>query len=115
MSVRRQCALLGLSRSGWYYRPRGESAANEALMRQIDEAYTRWPFYGVRRMTAWLVRSGETVNAKRVRRLMRVMGLEAIYPKKRLSVGGEGHRRYAYLLKDLVIERPDQVWCADIT
>ena len=115
LSRRRQCGLLGVSRSGWYYRPRGESAANEALMRRIDEAYTRWPFYGVRRMTAWLVRSGEAANVKRVRRLMRVMGLEAIYPKKRLSAGGAGHRRYAYLLQDLVIERPNQVWCADIT
>ncbi len=115
LSVRRQCALLGLSRSGWYYEPRGEGAANQALMRRLDEAYTRWPFYGARRMTAWLIRSGAAVNVKRVRRLMRVMGLEAIYPKKRVSAAGEGHRRYAYLLKDVVIERPDQVWCADLT
>jgi len=107
--------LVGLSRAGWYYTPRGETAENLEIMRRIDEAYTRWPFYGVRRMTAWLGREGEDVNVKRVRRLMREMGLEAIYPKKRLSVAGEGHRRYAYLLKDVVIERPDQVWCADIT
>ena len=113
--MRRQCGLLGLSRSGWYYSPREESAENQALMRRLDEAYTRWPFYGARRMTAWLGRSGETVNVKRVRRLMRAMGLEAIYPKKRLSAAGEGHRRYGYLLKDVAIERPDQVWCADIT
>ena len=115
LSMRRQCRLLGLARSGLYYEPRGESPANLALMRRIAEAYTRWPFYGVRRMTVWLLRQGERVNPKRVRRLMRLMGLEAIYPKKRLSAPGEGHRRYPYLLRDIEIARPDQVWSADIT
>jgi len=115
LSVRRQCMLLGLSRSGLYYRPVGESAENLRIMRLIDETYTQRPFYGVRKMTAHLRRAGETLNLKRVRRLMRLMGLEAIYPKKRLSIAGEGHKRYPYLLKDLVIDRPDQVWCADIT
>jgi putative transposase len=115
LSVRRQCELLGLSRSGLYYEPVGESEENERLMRLIDRQYTRRPYYGVARMTAWLRREGEEVNPKRVRRLMRLMGLEAIYPKKRLSAAGEGHRRYPYLLKDMVVDRPDQVWCADIT
>jgi putative transposase len=115
LSLRRQCELLGLSRAGLYYRPVGESAENLQLMRLIDEAYTERPFYGVRKMTAHLRRRGEAVNVKRVRRLMRLMGLEAIYPKKRLSIAAQGHKRYPYLLRDLTIERSDQVWCADIT
>ena len=115
LSVRRQCELLGVSRAGLYYRPAGESAENLRFMRLTDETYTLRPFYGVRKMTAHLRRAGEAVNPKRVRRLMRLMGLEAIYPKKRLSIAGEGHKRYPYLLRDLVIDKPDQVWCADIT
>jgi putative transposase len=115
LSVRRQCELMGLSRSGLYYRPVGESAENLQIMRLIDEVYTQRPFYGVEKMTGHLQREGWQVNPKRVRRLMRKMGLEAIYPKKRLSVANEGHKRYPYLLKGMLIERPDQVWCADIT
>jgi len=115
LSVRRQCDLLALARSGLYYEPQGESAENLALMRLLDEAYTAWPFYGVRKMTAHLAREGQAVNVKRVRRLMRLMGLEAIYPRKRLSVPGEGHKRYPYLLRGVEIVRPDQVWSADIT
>jgi putative transposase len=115
LSVRQQCRLLGLSRSGLYYEPRGESPESLGLMRLIDEAYTRCPFYGVRKMTAHLSRQGHQVNVKRVRRLMRLMGLEAIYPKKRLSLSGEGHKRYPYLLAGVGIVRPDQVWSADIT
>ena len=87
LSVRRQCELLGLSRSSLYYEPAGETAENLRLMRLIDEQYTARPFYGSRRMTAWLIEQGEEVNRKRVQRLMRVMGLEAIYPKPRLSAG----------------------------
>jgi len=115
LSVRRQCDLLALARSGLYYEPQGESPENLALMRLLDEAYTAWPFYGVRKMTAHLEREGQAVNVKRVRRLMRWMGLEAIYPRKRLSVPGEGHKRYPYLLRGVEIVRPDQVWSADIT
>jgi len=115
LSVRRQCELLDLARSGLYYEPRGESPENLALMRLVDEAYTRWPFYGVRRMTAWLRREGHLVNRKRVRRLMRLMGLEAIYAKPRLSASAKVHKRYPYLLRDVVIDHPDQVWSADIT
>ena len=115
LSVRRQCGLLALARSGLYYEPQGESPENLALMRLLDEAYTAWPFYGVRKMTAHLAREGQAVNVKRVRRLMRLMGLEAIYPRKRLSVPQEGAKTYPYLLRDVAVVRPDQVWSADIT
>jgi len=98
-----------------YYEPGGETAEDLRLMRLIDEQYTACPFYGSRRMTEWLVQRGEEVNRKRVQRLMRTMGLEAIYPKPRLSRPGEGHRIYPYLLRGVKVERPDQVWSADIT
>jgi putative transposase len=84
-------------------------------MNLIDEQFTRTPFYGVERMTVWLRRQGEEVNRKRVRRLMRLMGLEAIYPKPRLSLSNQAHKKYPYLLSNLAIDHPDQVWCADIT
>ena len=84
-------------------------------MRLIDEQYTACPVYGSRRMTAWLTRQGEEVNRKRVQRLMRLMGLEAIYPKPRLSAAGRGHRVYPYLLRGVSVTRPDQVWSADVT
>lgn len=104
-----------MSRSGLYYRPQAESAENLALMRLLDEQYTRTPFYGVRRMSWWLGQHGYGVNMKRVRRLMRQMGLEAIYPKPRLSVAMPGHRLYPYRLRGMKIERPNQVWASDIT
>jgi putative transposase len=115
LSVRRQCELLGLNRSSRYYEPAPETPENLRLMRRLDEQYTACPFYGSRRMTAWLVSQGYEVNRKRVPRLLRVMGLEAIYPKPRLSAAGRGHRIYPYLLRGVRIERPDQVWSADIT
>ncbi len=115
LAVGRQCELLGLSRASFYYEPRGESAANLRLMRLLDEQYTRTPFYGIRRMTAWLQTQGDAVNHKRVRRLLRLMGLEAIYQKPRLSVPAPGHRIYPYLLRGVVIERVNQVWSTDIT
>ena len=115
LSVRRQCDLLGLSRSSLYYEPAQETGEDLRLMRRIDEQYTACPFYGSRRMTAWLVEQGEEVNRKRVQRLMRVMGLEAIYPKPPPSAGGRGHKVYPYLLRGVSIDRPDQVWSADIT
>jgi putative transposase len=115
VSVRRQCELLGLNRSSLYYGPAGETAENLRLMRLIDGQYTACPFYGSRRMTEWLTQRGEGVNRKRVQRLMRVMGLEAIYPKPRLSLAGKGHKIYPYLLRGVAIERADQVWSADIT
>ena len=107
--------MAGVSRSGLYYTPVGESGENIELMRLLDEQYTRTPFYGVRRMTHWLEKQGHRVNAKRVRRLMRQMGLEAIYPKPRLSTPAPGHRVYPYQLRGLRIDRPNQVWASDIT
>jgi putative transposase len=96
LSVRRQCKLLGLNRSNLYYEPMGETPEDLRLMRLIDEQYTACPFYGSRKMTAWLDRRGEEVNRKRVRRLMRKMGLEAIYPKPKLSTPGRDHKVYPY-------------------
>ena len=115
LSVRRQCALLGLNRSTWYYEPREESAENLALMRRIDEQYLHRPYFGSRRMAQWLKVEGTPLNRKRVQRLMRLMGLEAIYPKPRTTVAGAGHKIYPYLLRNVAVERPNQVWSADIT
>jgi len=116
LSISSQCALAGVNRSSWYYHPtRVESEQNLALMRLLDEQYTRTPFYGVRKMTKWLRDQGWHINPKRVRRLMRWMGLETIYPKPRLSKPAPGHRIYPYLLRGLAICRPDQVWATDIT
>jgi putative transposase len=115
LSVLRQCDLIGLPRSSLYYRAQGEDAQNQQLMRWIDREYTAHPFFGVRRMTAMLGRLGQTVNPKRVRRLMRVMGLEAVYPKPKTSLKNKGDLEYPYLLKGLLIDRPDQVWATDIT
>lgn len=115
MSVRRQCELLGLCRSSFYYEPAVESEENLRLMGLIDREYTDHPFYGSRRMTAWLNEDqGEAVNRKRVQRLMRLMGLEAVYPRPSLS-GGRKHKVYPYLLRGVAIERADQVWSTDIT
>lgn len=115
LSISRQCGLVDLSRSSFYYRPVGESEYNLRLMRMIDEQFTRYPFYGVPKMTAWLRTTGHAVNPKRVRRLMRTMGLETIYPKPRLSAGGPTHKVYPYLLKGVAITKPDQAWAGDIT
>ena len=114
-SVKRQCALLGLSRSGWYYRPKSESEENRRLMRLMDAQYMEAPVFGSRRMAVHLRRQGYAVGRKRVRRLMRKMGLQAVYPKRRTSVPHPGHRVYPYLLRGLEITRPNQVWAADIT
>lgn len=110
MSVSRQCELVGLARSSWYYQPRGESPENLALMRRIDEQYLATPFYGSRKL-AWLL----GVNRKRIQRLMRLMGIEAIYPKKRTTWPGSGHKIYPYLLRGIDVQRPNQVWASDIT
>jgi len=115
ISMTRQCELLGLARSSLYYRPAGDQVLNEQLMRLIDQQYMKTPFYGVPRMTAHLRRQSQKVNQKRVRRLMRLMGLEAVYQKPRLSQKNQQHKVYPYLLRDLTVERPDQVWCTDIT
>jgi len=115
VSVRRQCELLGLNRSGLYYTPVGESEENLLLLRLLDEQYTRTPFYGSRKMTEWLDTVGYAVNRKRVSRLMELLGIEAVYPKPKLSQPREGHRIYPYLLRGTTVERVNQVWSTDIT
>ncbi len=115
ISIRRQRTLLGLNRSSLYYPPAQETEEDLGLMGLIDQQYTRTPFYGSRRMTNWLGREGLEVNRKRVQRLMRKMGLEAVYPRPRLSLAGSEHKVYPYLLRGVEIRRPDQVWSTDIT
>jgi len=115
ISVRRQCQLLGINRTSLYYEPPTETLENLKLMRLLDEQYTRYPFYGVRRMTAWLEQQGHTVNEKRVRRLLRKMGLLAVYPKPCVSRPAPGAQVYPYLLRHVAIERVNQVWSTDIT
>jgi putative transposase len=115
LSLTRQCQLIGLSRASLYYQPRGESGQNLHLMRLLDEQYTRTPFYGVPKMTAWLRGEGYPVNEKRVRRLLRLMGLEAIYQRPKLSEPAPGHRIYPYLLRGVPVLKPNHVWSTDIT
>jgi putative transposase len=115
LSLRRQCELLGLCRSSFYYQPATESAENLELMRLIDQQYTACPFFGSRKLVIELNKHGYPVNRKRVQRLMRLMGLEAVYPKPKLSLAGRGHKVYPYLLRGVTIARPDQVWSTDIT
>jgi putative transposase len=115
LSVVRQCRLLGISRSGLYYRPVEVSEEDLAIMMMIDRQYLATPFYGARRLAVWLRNQGYRVNRKRVRQLMQVMGLKAIYRRPRTSTPAPGHRTYPYLLSGMEITRPDQVWAADIT
>ena len=115
MSIRRQCELLGLTGSTFYYTLAKESALNLDLMRLIDEQYLRTPFYGWPRMTLQLQKMGYAINPKRVRRLMQKMGLHALYPKRRTTIPDKEHRIYPYLLRGLEISRPNVVWCSDIT
>jgi putative transposase len=115
LSIVRQCELIGLPRSSWYYQPQNETAENLLLMELLDDQYTRTPFYGSRRMAIALGERGWKVNRKRVQRLMRQMGIEAIYRKPRLSDPAPGHRIYPYRLSGLAITRPNQVWGTDIT
>ena len=105
----RQCELLDLNRSSYYLKPSEESDYNLNLMTLIDEEYTRHPFYGSRRMTAWLRNQGHAVNRKRTQRLMQIMGLEAIYPKPNLSRASPDHKKFPYLLKAIEVSFPDQV------
>ena len=115
LSIRRQCAMLGLARSGVYRRPRPANDDDLALMRRIDELFTRWPFLGSRRMAAMLRAEGVVINRKRVQRLMRRMGIAALGPKPRTTKPAPGHVIYPYLLRDLIVDRVNQVWAADIT
>ena len=115
LSVVRQCRLVSISRSGFYHQAQGESTQNLALMTEIDRQFLDKPFYGAQQMTWHLRARGHHVNIKRVRRLMRLMGLMPIYQKPRTSIPAKGHKTYPYLLRGLSINRPNQVWCADIT
>lgn len=115
LSIVRQCQLLGIARSSHYYVSKGESAENVSLMHLIDAQYLKTPWYGARQMARHLRRQGLAVARKRVRRLMRLMGLRAIYQAPRTSLPDVAHRIYPYLLRDLVIDRPNQVWSADVT
>ena len=115
LSIVRQCQLLNVSRSGWYYKPKEESSFNLNLMRVIDKQFLATPYYGSRQMTHQLRRSGILVGRKRVRRLMKLMSLHAIYQAPKTSLPHPQHKVYPYLLKDLNINLPNQVWCSDIT
>jgi putative transposase len=115
ISINRQCELLEFPRASYYYTPCPVDELSLELMRRIDEQYLKTPFYGSRRMVVSLQSQGFSVNRKRVQNLMRMMGIEAIYPKRRLSVANKEHKIYPYLLRGLDISRPDQVWATDIT
>jgi putative transposase len=120
-SIRRQCQLLGLARSGVYRKPPPANDNDIALMRRIDELFTAWPFLGSRRMAAmlraggWVLGLDPRINRKRVQRLMRRMGIAALGPKPRTTKPAPGHRIFPYLLRSMAIDRPNQVWAADIT
>lgn len=115
LPITRQCEMLGLARASYYHQLAPETDENLRLMRVIDETYLVYPVFGSRQMTRWLRRQGYAVNRKRVRRLMRLMGLEAIYRKPNLSRRHPSHRVFPYLLRGLVVDRPNQVWATDIT
>ena len=115
LSRTRRCELLGVARSTAYYQPQAISDEELALMRQIDKIHLAWPFYGSRRIAEDLTERGQSVNRKRVQRLMRQMGIRALYPRQRTSQPGKGHTIHPYLLRNLVIECPNQVWASDIT
>src|SRR5690606_27188437 len=115
LSIRRQCRLLGIARSGVYRPPRPANDNDLGLMRRIDELFTAWPFLGSRRMAAMLRAQGHAVNRKRMQRLMRKMGIAALGPKPRTTKPAPGHKIFPYLLRGLTIDRPNQVWAADIT
>ncbi len=115
LSIARQCHLLSISRSSFYYEAKGETAFNLMLMRLIDEQFLETPFYGVRQMTWHLRAEGHSINEKRIRRLMRLMGLMPIYQRPKTSIKAKGHKIWPYLLKGRRIDRPNQVWCSDVT
>ena len=115
MSKVKQCELLSIHRSGLYYKPKAESDENLEIMRKLDEQYFKTPFYGILRLTAWLIAGGYKINIKRVRRLMRIINWQTIYREPRTTINDKSHYKYPYLLKGLVIERINQVWAMDIT
>jgi putative transposase len=113
--MKKQCELLSLSRSSYYYEPARESELNLTLMKLIDGVYTEWPFYGSRKITGELVKKGYQINRKRTQRLMQKMGLRVVYPRPNLSKPNEAHKTYPYLLRGLIIEGVNHVWSTDIT
>ena len=115
LSIVRQCELLDLPRSTFYHEPLPVSDDELRLMRLIDECHLKLPFYGARRIRGWLADRDLIVNRKRIQRLMRTMGLTAIYPKRNTSKANHAHKIYPYLLKGLTIDRPNRVWSTDIT
>jgi putative transposase len=115
LSIRRQCALLGIARSGVYRPPRAANDNDLGVMHRLDELFTQWPFLGSRRLARMLRDEGHRINRKRVQRLMRQMGIAALGPKPRTTKPAPGHKVFPYLLRDLAIDRPNQVWAADIT
>ena len=115
LSIGKQCKLLSISRSSFYYKAKGETVMNLNLMLQIDKQFLETPFFGVRQMTWHLRNEGHLVNEKRIRRLMRLMGLMPIYQKPNTSKAAKGRKIYPYLLRGMRVDRPNQVWCADIT
>ena len=115
ISIARQCELIGLPRSSYYRKPVQGTEEAMRVVRRIDEVYTKYPFFGSRKIRDFMRREGYTINRKRVQRFMNLMGLGSIAPKKRLSHPGKGHKIYPYLLRGLSIDRPNQVWCSDIT
>ncbi len=116
LSIRRQCGLLDVSRSAWYQaRNRSVSDTDANTMKRIDRIYTEWPWYGSRRVAAQVRREGLRVSRKRIQRLMRIMGIAGAAPKRSTSRPARSHPVYPYLLRNLTVNRPNQVWCADIT
>ncbi len=115
LSVSRQCWLLSMVRPSFYYKPKGESEETLALMRRIDELFLKCPFYGARQMVRHLRREGVRIGRRRAARLMRLLGLQAVYRAPRTSAPHPEHRVWPHLLKELRVERPNHVWCADIT
>ncbi len=115
LSITRQCRLVSIARSSFYYEGRGERPLNLRLLRIMDEQFLETPSYGSRQMTRWLRRQGYTVGRKRVRRLMRLLGLQAVFQRPKTSQPHPEHTIYPYLLSDLTITRPNQVWCAEVT
>lgn len=115
LSIQRQCEILDIPRSSYYYEPVAMSDLNLRIMNRIDELYTEWPFLGSPMMLEFIQREIAWVNLKRIKRLMRLMGIRAIYPEPKTTWRNKEHKVYPYLLRDLVIDRPNQVWCTDIT
>jgi putative transposase len=115
ISINKQCQLLNISRSGYYYRPQSESEINLQLMRLMDEQHLKTPFYGSRKMTHHLQRLGHVVSRNKVRRLMKIMNIHVIYQKPNTSLKNQSHTIYPYLLRDKIITKPNEVWCTDIT